>query len=99
MYKPTYKIVDLNMGLRYSLADLSINVLGGYAYTKDDMLQNYSAPIVGWSPLVFVDFVQSNTHDLFVSARVGYNIFSWVKLSAAARYDFWSCSNRDWLRM
>lgn len=99
MYKPTYKIVDLNMGLRYSLADLSINVLGGYAYTKDDMQQNYSAPIVGWSPLVFVDFVQSNTHDLFVSARVGYNIFSWVKLSAAARYDFWSCSNRDWLRM
>lgn len=97
--KPTYRIVDLNVGTRMSFSPISIDVNAGYAYTKDDLLQTMAPENSGSFTLMFVDFGQANTHHAYVSGKVGCDVFSWVKVSADARYDFWSCNNKDYLIM
>ena len=49
--------------------------------------------------LMYANFEQDNTHHAYANLRLGCDLRSWVKLSADARYDFWSCSNNDLLIM
>ena len=97
--KPTYRIVDLNIGSRMSFKTLSADIHAGYAYTKDDLLQVVVPQTSNSFSLIYSNFKQDNTHNIHVAARVGYNFRSWIRLSADARYDFWSCGNNDLLIM
>ena len=97
--KPTYRIADLNIGSRLSFKTISADIHAGYVYTKDDLLQVAAPQTVGAFSLIYSNFEQGNTHNIHVGARVGYNFRSWVKMAADARYDYWSCGNKDLLIM
>ena len=97
--KPTYKIVDVNVGSRITFEPLSMEVSAGYAYTQDDLLETMLHEADTITPLLFVNFEQDNTHHAYAALRLGCDLRSWVKLSADARYDFWSCGNENLLMM
>ena len=97
--KPTYRIVDVNMGTRLSFEPLSIDFNAGYAYTKDELLETLQPQATGRFALAYVDFGQDNTHHAYADLRLGCDLRSWVKLSADARYDFWNCNKKELLMM
>ena len=88
--KPTYRIVDVNLGGRVSFEPLSMELNAGYAYTQDDLLETLQ-PLE--YRLMFANFGQDDTHHAYADLQLGCDLRSWVKLSAAARYDFWHCNN------
>ena len=97
--KPTYTIADINIGSRMSLEPVSFEINAGYAYTQDDLLQAFTPLPVTQFTIMHVNFAQANTHHIYVNGSIGCDLFSWAKLSADARYDFWSCNNSDLLAM
>ena len=97
--KPTYRIADASVGTRMSFEPLSIDVVAGYAYTKDDLLQVLGEQADGRWSLLYADFKQDNTHNAYIGARLGLDIRSWMKLSADARYDLWECKKNELLMM
>lgn len=98
-FKPTYTIVDAQIGSRIAFEPLSMEVNAGYAYTKDDLLEVLPSDSIGTFPLVYAGFEQDNTHHAYADISLGCDIRSWVKLSVDARYDYWNCGNRSMLRM
>ena len=99
--KPTYRVVDVNLGSRISFEPLSMEVSAGYAYTQDDLLE-ISQPLAdnqAYSHLVYVNFGQDNTHHAYAALDLGLDLHSWMKLSADVRYDFWHCNNDHLLVM
>lgn len=97
--KPSYKVVDINIGSRLTFKNFSADIHAGYAYTMDDMLQVFNPAIADSVSMIYTDLKQANTHNTHVAARLGYNIRSWVRLAADVRYDHWSCDNKDLLIM
>ena len=97
--KPTYRIAEVNIGSRISFEPLSIEVNAGYAYTQDDLLEILQPQTIDQFTLMYVNFKQDNTHHAYVAAHLGCDLRSWVKLSADARYDFWSCNDKNLLIM
>ena len=97
--KPTYRIVDVNIGSRITFEPLSMEINAGYAYTKDDLLEILQPQSVNQFTLMYANFGQDNTHHAYVDLRLGCDLRSWVKLSADARYDFWSCNDNSLLIM
>lgn len=99
-FKPTYKVADFAAGARVGIEPLSFDFYAGYAYTKDDLLQTVSySTIFNHDALQFVDFGQQNTHNIYVGARVGCDLFGWLELAGNARYDHWNCDDKDYLVM
>ncbi|MBR5592729.1 MAG: hypothetical protein IKW46_01530 [Bacteroidaceae bacterium] len=98
-FKPTYRIVDAGIGSRISFDALSIGLNAGYTFTKDDLLETLQRQTNDQFTLMYVNFRQENTHHAFVDLRLGYDLRSWLKLSADARYDFWSCKEKNLLVM
>ena len=93
--KPTYKIVDVNLGSRISFEPLSMELSAGYAYTQDNLLDTPQpqADNQAYSHLVYVNFGQDDTHHAYAALDLGLDLRSWMKLSADVRYDFWHCNN------
>ena len=97
--EPTYRIADASVGTRISFEPLSIDLIAGYAYTKDDLLQVLGEQADGRWSLLYADFKQDNTHNAYITTRLGLDIRSWMKLSADARYDLWECKDNELLVM
>ncbi|MBO5865407.1 MAG: hypothetical protein J6Q73_05085 [Bacteroidaceae bacterium] len=97
--KPTYRIVDVNLGSRISFEPLSMEFNAGYAYTKDDLLEILQPQSINMSTLMYVNFGQENTHHAYADLDLGLDWRSWIKLSAGARYDFWHCNDNTLLIM
>ena len=95
-FKPTYRIVDVNIGSRITFEPLSMELNAGYAYTQDDLMEVLQPQM---HKLMYANFEQDNTHHAYANLRLGCDLRSWVKLSADARYDFWNSSNNDLLIM
>ena len=96
--KPTYKVLDASAGTTITLEQLSIDLTAGYAFTKDDLLQQMELlETFSQHAFVYSNLAQENTHDAFITARVGYDYGGWLKLSGDARYDYWECDNHDLL--
>lgn len=96
--KPTYRVLDAAVGSTITFEPLSIDLAAGYVYTKDDLLQQVEyLETVSQHAFVYSNFAQKNTHDAFFSARVGYDLGGWLKVSGDARYDYWECDNHDLL--
>ena len=93
--KPTYRIVDAIVGTRMTLEPLSFDIFAGYVLTKDDLLQTFTET----PQLIYNTFVQAYTNDLYVGSRIGYDYGGWLKIGADARYDYWTCTNKDYLMM
>ena len=93
--KPTYRIVDATIGTRLTLEPLYFEVFAGYVLTMDDLLQ---IPVKDDSTsIIYSNFAQEFTNDLHVGSRIGYDYGGWLKIEADARYDFWTCKNKDLL--
>lgn len=92
--KPTYKVVDAAVGSTINIEPLSIELRGGYAYTKDDLLQTMG---VSQHAYIYTAFEQQNTHNAHAYVRLGYDLGGWLSVSGDARYDYWSCDNKDLL--
>ena len=97
--KPTYRIVDINLGSRISFEPLSMEFNAGYAYTKDELLEAFPSTATSSFSLMYAEFGQDNTHHAYVDLKLGCDWRSWIKVSADARYDFWSCNDKDLLMM
>ena len=96
--KPTYKILDAAVGSTITFEPLSIDAAAGYSYTKDDVIQVLDyLESNSQDAYIFSNFVQENMHNVFVSARLGYDYGGWLKASADARYDYWGCKDRNLL--
>lgn len=95
--KPTYRIVDAAIGTRMSLEPLSLDIFAGYTLTNDDLLQQieYSEP--GNKGLIYTTFAQEQTHDAHAGIRLGFDCGGWMNICADARYDFWSCADKNLL--
>lgn len=92
--KPTYKIIDAVAGTRMTFEPFSFDIHAGYTLTKDDLLQT---PVGEY--LVFCNLKQAFTNDLFVGSRIGYDYGGWLSVSADARYDYWTCKERNLLAL
>jgi hypothetical protein len=79
-----------------TLEPLYFDIFAGYVLTKDDLLQTvaYSGELTN---LIYTNFEQGVTNDLFVGSRIGYDYGGWINVEADARYDYWTCKNRDLL--
>ncbi len=97
--KPTYRIVDLVAGTRLTLEPLSFDVYAGYVLTKDDLLQYVDDEQMSQSQFVYSCFAQELTNNVHVGARVGYDCGGWLNVAADARYDYWTCDNKDYLML
>ena len=97
--KPTYKITDIVAGTRMTLEPFSFDIFAGYVLTKDDMLQTIVEPESTEHALIYDNFVQAYTNDLFAGGRIGYDYGGLLKIEADARYDYWTCKDRDLLAL
>lgn len=88
--KPSYRVVDVEAGIRTGYRQLSADVFAGYTYTKDELLQTVAEN--------YVALAQDNTSNLFVGTRIGYDCAGVLDVSLNARYDHSSCDN-DYLLM
>ena len=96
--KPTYKILDASVGSTITFEPLSIDFASGYAYTKNDLLQQIEfIKVTTRHAFIYSNFAQKNTHDAFITARVGYDRGGWLKVAGDIRYDYWECDNHDLL--
>lgn len=96
--KPTYRIVDAVVGTRMSLSAFAFDVYAGYVLTKDDLLQTLT-PSDFSSDILYGNFAQEYTNNLHVGGRLGYDYGGWLKIEADAKYDYWTCKDRDLLVM
>ena len=94
--KPTYKIVDVVAGTRLTLEPLSFDIFAGYVLTKDDLMQAYLAPDAT-TGLVYSNLVQGLTNNAHAGCRIGYDCRGILNIEADAKYDYWTCKNRDYL--
>ena len=56
--KPTYRIVDINLGSRISFEPLSMEFNAGYAYTKDELLEAFPSTATSSFSLMYAEFGQ-----------------------------------------
>lgn len=95
--KPTYKIIDATVGTRITFEPLYFDVFAGYVLTKDDLLQTAVYSNITPAALIYSNFAQEFTNDLHVGSRIGYDYGGWLNIEADARYDYWTCKNKDLL--
>ena len=93
--KPTYRIVDIVAGTRMTLEPLSFDVFAGYVLTKDDLLPALTIE----NNLIYTTFAQGLTNNAYAGARIGYDCGGWLNVAADARYDYWTCKNKDFLKL
>lgn len=94
--KPTYRIIDATVGTRMTLEPLYFDIFAGYVLTKDDLLQTITYSQAA-TPLIYTVFEQEFTNDIHVGSRIGYDYGGWLNIEADARYDYWTCKNKDLL--
>lgn len=90
--KPTYKIMDAVVGTRMTWEPLYFDIFAGYTLTKDDLLQTPAGEY-----LLFCNLSQALTNDLHAGGRIGYDYGGWLNIEADARYDHWTCKDRNLL--
>ena len=98
--EPTYRIFDASAGTKVTFEPLSIDFEAGYVFTKDDVLQCFNHDD-RYSKFGFVysNFAQDNTHNAHAAIRIAYDLGGWMKVAGDARYDYWSCKNKELLMM
>jgi hypothetical protein len=95
--KPTYRIIDAVVGTRMTLEPLYFDVYAGYVLTKDDLLQ---IPVLDVpTGLIYSNFEQEFTNNVHAGGRIGYDYGGWINFEADARYDYWSCKNKNLLAL
>ena len=98
--KPTYRILDAEVGSTVTFEPLSMGVSAGYAYTKDDLLQYCNSGDRYYVyDYVYTGLAQDDTHNAHAELFVGYDLGGWLKIAGDARYDYWKCDNKELLIM
>ena len=89
---PTYKVFDIETGLRMGYEPLAIHLFMGYDYTKYNLLPTVSLV----SPLlIYTDFAQDDTRKYYIGGKLSYDYSGWLNVTADARYNKWSCDGAD----
>lgn len=93
---PTYRIVDILAGTRMTLEPLYFDIFAGYVLTKDDLLQTieYSGTM---PTFIYSNFGQEFTNNVHAGARIGYDYGGWLNIEADAKYDYWTCKDKNLL--
>ena len=92
--KPTYKILDAVAGTRMTWEPFSFDIFAGYTLTKDDLLQTPAE-----KNLVYCNLEQAYTNNLYAGSRIGYDYGGWLKIEADAKYNYWTCKERNLLAL
>lgn len=99
--EPSYTIADVTAGTRISIEMVSIELLTGYAYTKDDLLTYTDVSFdSNNNPLaIYSGVAQENTKLFYAEANAGMDVNNRLRISAKARYNYWSCNHKYLLMM
>ena len=98
--KPTYKIVDAEIGSTITMEPLTIGLSAGYTFTKDDLLQYCNSGDRYYVyEYVYTGFAQDDTHNAHAALNVGYDLGGWLRIAGDARYDYWKCDSEELLMM
>lgn len=97
--KPTYKIVDIVAGTRMTIEPFSFDIFAGYVLTNNDLLQTITVLDNVPTYLFYSNFAQEYTNNVFAGTRIGYDYGGWLNIEADAKYDYWTCKDRDLLMM
>ena len=90
---PTYKVFDIETGLRMKFEPLAIHLYTGYDYNKYNLLPVATfADITGF---VYTDFAQEDTRKYYIGGNVSYDYSGWLNVTADAQYNKWSCDGED----
>ena len=90
---PTYRVFDVESGLRMGFEPLAIHLFVGYDYSKYNLLP--TATFADPTGLVYTDFAQDDTRKYYAGGKVGYDYSGWLNVTADARYNKWSCDDAD----
>lgn len=98
--KPTYRVLDAEIGSTVTFEPLSMGISAGYAYTKDDLLQYCNCGDRYYVyDYVYTGLAQDDTHNAHAELFVGYDLGGWLKIAGDARYDYWKCDSKELLLM
>ncbi len=90
---PTYKVFDVETGLRMGFEPLAIHLFVGYDYSKYNLLP--TATFADPTGLVYTDFAQDDTRKYYAGGKVSYDYSGWLNVTADARYNKWNCDGAD----
>ncbi len=93
-YTPAYNVCDISSGIRTKFGALSTSLYAGFSYTIDDLM-----PTVGANGVIFTNFTQAASRDIYAGLKAGYDLGGWLSVEANIRYDRWGCSKNDALLM
>lgn len=92
-YTPTYKVFDVEAGLRMGFEPLAIHLFTGYDYIKYNLL-----PIVNdndYYGLLYTAFAQDDTRKYYLGGDLSFDYSGWFNMTADIRYNKWSCDGND----
>lgn len=94
---------DVFAGYAYTKDDLmqSISYLYGEPVKEGPFFVGSQLVYITTIPsvLAYSGLGQANTSNVHVGSRIGYDCGGWLNISADARYDYWSCKERQLLMM
>ena len=90
---PTYKVFDVETGLRMGYEPFDVHLFMGYDFSKYNLLP--TATFINPVGLIYTNFVQDDTHKYYVAGKVSYDYSGWLNVTADARYNKWSCNGAD----
>ena len=85
---PTYKVFDVNSGMRVTFNPIAVNLYIGYDYEKYNLLPIVS--IADPTGLVYTDFLQDDTRKFYIGGEVSGDCGGWLDAKADVRYNKWS---------
>ena len=92
-FTPTYKVVDIETGVRMGFEPLAVRLYTGYDYSKYNLLPTVS--FNNAQNMIFTDFVQDDTRKYYVGAEASYDYSGWFNATADMQYNKWSCDGAD----
>ena len=90
---PTYKVFDVETGLRMGYEPFDVHLFMGYDFSKYNLLP--TATFINPAGLVYTNFVQDDTRKYYIGGKVSYDYSGWLNVTADARYNKWNCDGAD----
>lgn len=94
-YTPTYKVFDVETGIRMTFEPLAIYLYTGYDYQKYNLLPTIA--LNHTTGFIYTDFAQTDTRTYFLGGKLSYDYGGWITATADARYNKWSCDGEEQL--
>ena len=90
---PSYKVFDVETGLRMGYEPFDVHLFMGYDYSKYNLLP--TATFTNHLGYIYTEFIQDDTRKYYVGGKVSYDYSGWLNVTADARYNKWTCDGVD----